>query len=155
MERESPPTCSAPGPPRVVIAAVGGDAPPAELPGASGRSDVVFGPDGTTLIFGDQEERVAVWDVIAKRRLRLLRGPDSWITSLAIHPDGTKIVTGRGDGALLLWDLTKGDKPEELEEHFAGRPRSGFRPRRHAPRVARRSTGHPPRCPGPATLRHP
>ena len=117
-----------PGPARVVIAAVGGDAPPAELPGASGRSDVVFGPDGTTLIFGDQEERVAVWDVIAKRRLRLLRGPDSWITSLAIHPDGTKIVTGRGDGALLLWDLTKGEEPEELEEHLQGVREVAFSP---------------------------
>jgi WD40 repeat protein len=113
---------------RVLIAAVGGDAAPAELPGVNGRSDIVFGPDGTTVIFGDQEERVAVWDVIAKRRLRLLRGPDSWITSLAIHPDGTKIVTGRGDGALLLWDLTKSEEPEELEEHLQGVREVAFSP---------------------------
>ena len=106
-----------PGSPRVVVAAVTDVAPPVVARGTA-RSDLVFGHDGRTLAFGDEDDRVVVWDVIAKRRLRLLRGADTWITCLTFNPDGTKVVTGRGDGAVLLWDLSKEEEePRSLREH--------------------------------------
>ncbi len=103
---------------RVVFAAMAHDGMPTEIAEGSGaRTDVVFGHDGTTLAFGDRHDRVILWDVISRRRLRSLRGPESWVTSLALHPDGMKVVTGRGDGAVLLWDLAKSEKPTALEGH--------------------------------------
>lgn len=119
---------SGPGPARVVAGAVADDAPPADIARASGRSDVVFGHDGTTLAFGDDDDRVVVWDIAAKRRRHLLRGADTWITCLAISPDGTRIVTGRGDGAVLLWDVSKEQEPRTLRAHAQAVSEVAFSP---------------------------
>jgi WD40 repeat protein len=106
-----------PGPARVVVAAVTGDGPPGEVGRASARSDVVFGPDGTTVAFGDDDEQIVIWDVVRRRRRHLLRGPDTWISCLAISPDGTRVVAGQGTGAVLLWQLPNETQPSPLQEH--------------------------------------
>lgn len=78
---------------------------------------VVYSPDGTTLLTGDQDAVMRLWSVDSGELLREFSGHTDWIWDIAYSPDGTTAVTASADGTLKLWDLESGDEIRTFEGH--------------------------------------
>jgi WD40 repeat protein len=48
---------------------------------------------------------------------QVLRAYNDEIYALAFHPDGTRLATAGRDGAVSLWDLTRGEEVARLPGH--------------------------------------
>jgi len=92
----------------------------------SGRIPIralAFAPDSRTLAAGvwrgrfrfdegfvplpDGEEKFAIqlWDVPGRKQLRLLRGHQDEVHTLAFSPDGVSLISGSDDDTVLAWDV--------------------------------------------------
>lgn len=69
--------------------------------------------DGRTVLSGDADGAVFVWDVNSGRRLHRLRGHSSRV-SVALGRDGRLALTGDVSGRLLLWEVSSGELLREL-----------------------------------------
>jgi WD domain, G-beta repeat len=85
-----------------------GDGPPAPdfasawVPGANA---LALAADGRTfaVAFGGVVE---LWDVLARRPMRQLRGHGAPVRAIAFSPDGRTLVSGSDDGSAIIWDAT-------------------------------------------------
>jgi WD40 repeat protein len=67
----------------------------------------LFSADGRTLILGDYDGEVRLWEVATgKMRLRLKGHLVGSIGAVALSPEGRRLVSGGGDSQVLVWDLT-------------------------------------------------
>ncbi len=78
-------------------------------------SQMVFAPDGKTLVTAGQDRTLRFWDVNAGKELR--RWDVLWLTSLAFSPDGKILATGSMDATLRLWDAATGRELHEQAGH--------------------------------------
>jgi eukaryotic-like serine/threonine-protein kinase len=65
---------------------------------------LVFWPDGRTLVSAGGDHTVRVWDVASRGLIRTLRGHRSEVNSVALLPDARTLVTGGKDGAVMFWN---------------------------------------------------
>jgi WD40 repeat protein len=65
---------------------------------------VAVSPDGSLLALGFGGD-IWIWDTIAKRHTRTLRGHVGAVTTLRFLPDGRRLVSGSNDTTILVWDL--------------------------------------------------
>ena len=85
-----------------------GDGPPAPdfasawVPGANA---LTLARDGRTfaVAFGSVVE---LWDVLARRPMRQLRGHTASVRAIAFSPYGRTLVSGSDDGTAIVWDAT-------------------------------------------------
>ena len=78
-----------------------------------GSEALVFSPDNTTLITGDGNGRLQLWDITTGDELTTLDGHTRQVETLQFSPDGNTLVSAAQDGTILLWDW---------EEIFNGLP---------------------------------
>jgi WD40 repeat protein len=82
-------------------------------------TSAAFSPDGTRIVSGGSQDRMAkVWDARTGRLLLEFKGHSAPVTSAAFSPDGSRIVTGSGiasgspndpgDGDAKVWDARTG-----------------------------------------------
>ena len=61
-----------------------------------------------------------MWDVSTGEELKVLRGHNGLVKSVAFSSDGTKIVSGSNDNSVRVWDVSmitgSCDSYEEIEE---------------------------------------
>jgi WD40 repeat protein len=69
----------------------------------------MFSPDGTMLVSGSHDQTVRLWDVNTGECLKVLRGHDNWVWSVAYSPDGYRIATASQDETIKLWDAKTGE----------------------------------------------
>ncbi|GAA3445979.1 PD40 domain-containing protein [Planomonospora venezuelensis] len=72
---------------------------------AGAVSQVLFTPDGRTLVSVGRDRSVRLWDVRGGALLARLTGHDTWMKAAALSPDGRTLATGGEDGVLVLWDV--------------------------------------------------
>jgi WD40 repeat protein len=86
-----------------------------------GSKAVAFSPDGGTLAATtDPGVEIVLWDLVAHRERRRLRGRFS-ATAIAFSPDGRSMVSGEVDEKVIaVWDLETGRRQEVNRE--AGGP---------------------------------
>jgi dipeptidyl aminopeptidase/acylaminoacyl peptidase len=85
-----------------------GDGPPAPdfaSAWAPGANTLALARDGRTfaIAFGSVVE---LWDVLARRPMRQLRGHGATLRGIAFSPDGRTLVSGSDDGTAIVWDAT-------------------------------------------------
>jgi WD40 repeat protein len=73
-----------------------------ELP-ASGVDELLLAD--VELISAHRDGGVRIWNSVSRERLAIMRGHESDVTTLALHPDGKTLATGGHDGTLRLWNL--------------------------------------------------
>lgn len=76
-----------------------------------GVYSMIFAPDGTRLVTGDDfGTQAIVWDTKTGQLIRRLQDPTTNDETVAVavgwSPDGSTVVTGGGQGKLLLWRAT-------------------------------------------------
>ena len=69
-----------------------------------GAKALVFSPDNTTLINGDGNGRLQLWDITTGDELITLNGHMEGVETLQFSPDGNTLVSAAQDGTILLWD---------------------------------------------------
>ena len=81
--------------------------------------DIVFSPDGMSLVSGGEDDIIQVWDVeTGELRFRpILHFGD--VTALAFSPDGSIFASGSrsGDDAVYLWDSQTGEAVHTFVGH--------------------------------------
>ncbi|MEV4380797.1 AAA family ATPase [Streptosporangium sp. NPDC049644] len=64
-----------------------------------------FGPDGTTLVTGNEDGTVRLWDTVTRKQVGdPLKGHAHPVSAMTFGPDGT-LVTADRQGAVWRWDL--------------------------------------------------
>ncbi len=100
-----------------------------------GHEDTVFkaafSPDSRSLASCSRNHIVRVWQTepismasasaageeATVSRCQVLRGHSDEVFAVAFHPDGTRLATGGRDGAVSLWNLTRGEEVVRLPGH--------------------------------------
>jgi len=86
-----------------------------ELPGGTERLAInervhqaIFNADGTKMVTLGTESWVTVWDLTKRRKLKVLRGHDRMVQSVALSRDGTLVATGDEGGKVKIWSASLG-----------------------------------------------
>ena len=69
---------------------------------------VLYTPDGKSLVAIDRAGAVLVWDAATGRMVRAIGGPPIAFRDIALSPDGLTLATLEDSGQLRLWDLASG-----------------------------------------------
>jgi WD40 repeat protein len=70
-----------------------------------GVSDLVYSPDGKTLV-STGDRTVRLWEAATGKELRRFVGHESWVSRAVFSHDGKTLVTADGDGIIRFWDVT-------------------------------------------------
>jgi WD40 repeat protein/class 3 adenylate cyclase len=70
--------------------------------------DVVYTPDGRTLVTGGQDGVVRLWEAATGELLQAWEGHTDAIGDLDISRDGQRLATGSDDGTVRVWDMASG-----------------------------------------------
>ncbi|HEV3256788.1 MAG TPA: hypothetical protein VG013_07915 [Gemmataceae bacterium] len=77
---------------------------------------VDFSPEGQSVgAAGDFDKGTHVWDAATGKKLVMLRGAASFVTSVAFAPDGKTIATGDRQGIARMWDRRTGRLLQALD----------------------------------------
>ena len=69
-----------------------------------GAKALVFSPDNKTLINGDGNGRIQLWDITTGNEIITLNGHMEGVETLHFSSDGNTLVSAGQDGTILLWD---------------------------------------------------
>ena len=67
----------------------------------------VFSPDRKSVIFGDNQESIRVWDGHWKARLSAIGGHSESFSCLSFSSDGKYIASGSEDKTTTIWDMNE------------------------------------------------
>ena len=67
---------------------------------------IAFGPDGKTLVSGDANGSIILWDLKTRQLTAMLQTGELQIYSVAFSPDGKKLVSSGRVNSILLWRLS-------------------------------------------------
>jgi hypothetical protein len=76
---------------------------------------LAYSPKGTTLISGDLNGRVILWNLEKRDRLFTIDGHAHAVSGAAFSADGKRALTGGHDRRAVLWDATTGKEVRHLE----------------------------------------
>ena len=69
-----------------------------------GSEALAFSPDNKTLINGDGNGRIQLWDITTGDELTTLNGHTGQVETLKFSPDSNTLVSAGQDGTILLWN---------------------------------------------------
>jgi WD40 repeat protein len=71
---------------------------------------LAFGQTGRTLVSGNNNGVVKLWDLAASKNTTILDDNENSVYSLKFCPDGGILAAARSDGSLVLWDMPPAKK---------------------------------------------
>jgi WD40 repeat protein/serine/threonine protein kinase/DNA-binding XRE family transcriptional regulator len=80
-------------------------------------SSVAFSLDGQTILTGDDNGGIRLWDVQPPPDPRTFSGHTSVVAAAKFSPDGRTLLTGSLDGTARLWDVATGQELHLLAGH--------------------------------------
>ncbi len=105
------------------------------LRGDSSFFSLAIAPDGRTLVSGDSESAIWLWDIPGGENLFKLPAPRDeasrsarLVWRVAYSPDGRLLASAGGDQAIRLWDANSGKLLTTLVEHTAAVTGLAFSP---------------------------
>ena len=82
--------------------------------------NVVFAPDGKSLVSSGNDHLVRLWDAATGKEIRRFEGHTANVDGLAFSPDGKVLLTSGMDATLRLWDVATGKEKQVLNGHQGG-----------------------------------
>jgi WD40 repeat protein/serine/threonine protein kinase len=81
-----------------------------------GITAMAFAQDGSTLATGSgfANTTIKLWNLRTGGLPKILRGHDSWVSSLAFFPLGDKLASGSGDQTIRIWNTETWDQSSVL-----------------------------------------
>ena len=76
-----------------------------------------FSPDGSTVVFGSDDNTLKLWDAASGVVIRTLEGHTEAVFSCGFSPDGRSICSASCDMSLKLWDAASGECERTLRGH--------------------------------------
>jgi WD40 repeat protein len=67
---------------------------------------IAYSPDGRTLVTGDSDHLVRLWEIASGKECGRFWGHDGEVLCVAFSEDGRTVVSGSSDTSLLVWDVT-------------------------------------------------
>jgi cytochrome c len=80
-------------------------------------NSVVFADRGRTIVAGDHNGRITIWDVATGGLKGRLEGHRMGITQLSVAPDGARLLSASIDETMRLWDLKSMTEVRSYSEH--------------------------------------
>jgi WD40 repeat protein len=80
----------------------------------SGQSTFEFTPDGQSILTGNIDGRLTLWDFKTGVEQKRLPSPDVSIAALCVSPSGAYLAVGGHSGTVEVWDMTKEEKLNTL-----------------------------------------
>ncbi|MGB6546171.1 MAG: protein kinase [Candidatus Acidiferrales bacterium] len=71
--------------------------------------DTALSPDGNTILSGDNDKTLKVWDVTTGNNVRTLSRQGGPIFGVAFTPDGTQMAGASYDKSVVTWNASSGD----------------------------------------------
>src|SRR5262249_39019294 len=81
------------------------------------RRSMEITADGGTVITGNDDKTVRLWDVASRRERLVLPGHRHFVWRTAVSPDGRTLASGSWDKTVKLWDVATGELKATLEGH--------------------------------------
>ncbi len=78
--------------------------------------DLAFSPDGKILASCGYDRLIKLWDVAAKKELRVLKDHSDSVYGLAFSPDGKLLASASADRAVKVWEVATGRRLYTLAE---------------------------------------
>jgi hypothetical protein len=78
--------------------------------------DLAFRPDGKMLASCGYDRLIKLWDLQAKKELRVLKDHSDSVYGLAFHPEGKLLASAAADRAVKVWDVESGRRLYTLGE---------------------------------------
>ncbi len=82
---------------------------------------LAFSPDGETLVVGQEDGKITLWNASTGRKRSTLPGHTEFVATLAFSPDGTALASSGGERTTRIWDL-----PMSRERFAIASPTSTF-----------------------------
>ena len=76
-----------------------------------------FTPDDRLILIGDSGSQLVLFDPMAEREVRRLKGHTDAINSVAFSTNGRRAVSGSSDHTVRLWDVNTGAEQHRIEGH--------------------------------------
>ena len=80
-------------------------------------SSVAFSPDAKTIVSGDGNGMIRLWDTSGNPIGQPIKGHQGLVSSVAFSPNGKTIVSGSGDGMIRLWDTSGNPIGQPIKGH--------------------------------------
>lgn len=79
--------------------------------------DICFSPDGKTLAYMDEDEKIRILDVTRREESRKLTGHESAVNSICFSPDGKILASSSSDSTIKLWNIETDKEIHTLYGH--------------------------------------
>ncbi|MCG9129286.1 sigma-70 family RNA polymerase sigma factor [Candidatus Poribacteria bacterium] len=78
---------------------------------------VAFSPDGKTLVSGNSDNTIHLWDIQTHTLQNTFKGHTDSVLSVVFNSDGTSLASGSKDNTICLWDVYTGKLQKTLKGH--------------------------------------
>jgi WD40 repeat protein len=94
----------------------------------NGVGDLVFTPDGKTLVTGDKKGEIKIWNVADHKQPfhTLKTAHKDAVTALTMSPDGKRFASTSADSTVKVWDIATGKEVRAWDFHYPSSEVGGF-----------------------------
>lgn len=89
---------------------------------------IAFSPDSKTVVSGDMNSTIRLWDVRTGQQLQKLDGSSEAVYYVGFSTDGKQLLSAASDDSISEWDLTTGQQKRVIKGQVGDNKQTSLRP---------------------------